>query len=95
MEDTSKIRIYKMFLFIVGIITVFGALMRFYRVNQSDFIFYDEGYYLNYNRFFYDILLANKLATWDDYRGAIWAWTRLCLGSGKALWFMISDLRLF
>lgn len=84
-----------MFLFVVGIITVFGALMRFYRVNQSDFIFYDEGYYLNYNRFFYDILFANKLATWDDYRGAVWAWVRLCLGSGKALWFMISDLRLF
>ena len=47
-------------LLIVGLVlTVLGAGLRLFQITRPDFIFYDEGMYLNYNRPFLELLSRN------------------------------------
>lgn len=80
---------------ILVIIFLTGVGLRLMRVTSNDLIFYDEGFYLNYNSKFYDLLEQHPPENWPDLRRAISFWFRLSLGSGKALWFMLADARFF
>ena len=79
---------------IVAVLLV-GSGLRLMRAATNDFIFFDEGFYLNYNSRFYDLLETHPPDNWPDLQRAVSYWFRLSLGSGKALWFMISDARFF
>ena len=72
-----------------------GILMRFYNIAESDFVFFDEGYYLNHNRLFAQKITDNFPTNLYDMFRAIYVFIRFSLASGKALWFMIVDSRIF
>lgn len=72
-----------------------GLVLRFYNITQSDFIFYDEGLYLNHNRAIGELLAAHYPANLQDFGRAFYAYLAHSLASGKGLWFILSDLRLF
>ena len=40
-------------------IVVLGVLLRLYRITANEFLFYDEGMYLGYNRSFLNLVAAN------------------------------------
>lgn len=74
---------------------LFGMALRFYRINQNDFVFYDEGYYLNFMRPFGEVLGRHLLPDAGEIGKAVWTFIRICLGTGKALWFLVVDSRVF
>ena len=79
----------------VAVTMAVGLALRFFRIATNDFVFFDEGFYLNYHRAFYDLLTRHFSQNLEDWRHAVSAWFRLSLGSGKALWFMLADARFF
>ncbi len=72
-----------------------GLFLRLWRINQSDFIFFDEGYYLNFNIRYLYIIQKFFPQNWADFWQAFWLCMRVSLGTGKAMWFAIVDSRVF
>lgn len=72
-----------------------GVILRFYQINHSDFIFYDEGYYLNFNRAFVEFADQHHFENFKDWWTGIYTCLKLSLTTGKALWFFIIDSRAF
>jgi len=84
----------------VGIIlilfVVIGVGFRFYQIAQSDFIFFDEGYYLNDDRREYvDFIAEHPLKNFKDFIRALYGDLQISLGSGKPLWIFLTNLRVF
>ncbi|MDP2654783.1 MAG: glycosyltransferase family 39 protein [Candidatus Omnitrophota bacterium] len=79
----------------VFLLISFGVILRFWKVWQADFLFYDEGFYLNHNRLVGEILKHHFPATFGDFFHALYAYLRVCLATGKALWFLLVDSRIF
>jgi len=77
------------------LVVLLGCFFRLYQINQSDFVFYDEGYYLNYSRRFGEIIQARTPFQFPEMTEAVYAFIRICLGTGKALWFLLADSRFF
>ena len=77
--------------FLIGI----GILMRFYHIATNDFVFYDEGYYLNHNRLFAELIRHNPPHGLSEIVHVMYSYVRLSLASGKGLWFMLVDSRIF
>lgn len=73
---------------------MFGLVVRFYNITSNDFIFYDEGYYLNWNRPLGEVLATHHL-NGEDLVKAFDVYVTRSLGSGKALWFLLTDSRFF
>lgn len=72
-----------------------GILFRLFRINQNDFFLYDEGYYLHYNRLLLKFMSMHFPSTMEEWKTAILIWFRFSLATGKALWFLIADSRVF
>lgn len=72
-----------------------GILFRFHHITANDFVFYDEGYYLNWNRPLGEALSHHRFTGFDEFVKAVDAYSRRSLASGKALWFMLVDARFF
>ncbi len=91
--DQAKIRkiVVILAVWVIGI----GVLFRFANITQSDFVFYDEGYYLNFNRMIGEIVDSGALTDFGQRMKAFGAYIRSSLGTGKALWFLIADSRFF
>jgi len=80
---------------LVGFILI-GIGFRFYQIAQSDFIFYDEGYYLNDDRREYvDFIARHFPHSLKDWVRAIYGDLQISLGSGKPLWLFLTNLRVF
>jgi len=80
----------------VTILLIFiGLFLRFMNIKQDHFIFYDEGYYLNYNLTIVDTINNHPLKNFYDFRQALYALLRFSLNTGKTLWFLIVDSRAF
>ena len=77
------------------LLVLLGCFFRLYQITQSDFVFYDEGYYLNYSRPFGAIIQARYPSGFSELTEAVYAYIRICLGTGKALWFLLADSRYF
>ncbi len=73
----------------------FGIVFRFFRITDDDFIFYDEGYYLNYNRQVMSIIANHHPQDFRDFFNAFGAYLRTSLASAKALWFMVVNARVY
>lgn len=80
---------------LLAAIIFWGIGMRFYRITDADFIFYDEGYYLNWARPLAEILNNHTFDHWEDRGKAVDAFVKRCFASGKTLWFLIVDSRFF
>ena len=73
----------------------FGIFFRFYRITESDFVFYDEGYYLNYNRDVMLLISRHEPDSFQEFFAAFSAYLRASLASAKALWFTIVNFRVY
>jgi len=81
--------------FLAGAVILLGIGLRFWHIAQSDFVFYDEGYYLNFNRQFGQFVSIHPPRNPADFGQLLYTHLRVSLGTGKALWFFLSDLRIF
>jgi len=76
-------------------IIVFGILLRFFEITHNNFIFYDEGMYLNHNR---ELLAKIKEFPPKDLNELLAIFKIIfysALATAKWLWFFISNLRIF
>lgn len=88
--DTQKIGWWGM-LALIGL----GILMRFFEITRDEFYLYDEGLYLNYNHMLLKLWSLHPPESWEQWKQALLAWFRFSLASGKALWFLLVDARIF
>jgi len=87
-------KIQRFLLAILGLIILVGIGMRFYHITDADFIFYDEGYYLNWSRPLGEVLSTHQLKEGEGAK-AVEAFIKRSFASGKTLWFLIADSRYF
>ena len=80
--------------FLAGAVILLGVAFRFYQITDSDFVFFDEGYYLNWNRPLGEILAVHHLKEGEVFQ-ALAAFLSHTLASGKTLWFLLVDSRFF
>jgi len=74
---------------ISGLILFAGLIIRFYHISDNQFLFYDEGMYLGYNRAFLH-LVANNPAHDLNELGIIFSLIlKTALSMPKALWFFL------
>ncbi|HOY09371.1 MAG TPA: hypothetical protein PLB05_04770 [Candidatus Omnitrophota bacterium] len=73
----------------------FGVIFRCFHITDNDFIFYDEGYYLNYNRQVMFIIANHPPQDFGDFFNAFGAYLRTSLASAKALWFLVVNARVY
>ena len=72
---------------------VIGVVLRFIHITRSGLFFFDEGYYLNYNRMFVDLASAHPPQGFKAFLDVLYALLRVSLATGKALWFFVADAR--
>ena len=82
-------------LVLAGLFISFGVLFRFFDITNNDFMFYDEGYYLNYNRLVMYIIANHAPQGFGDFFNAFGAFLRTSLASAKALWFLVVNSRVY
>ncbi len=91
----NKIKFLPLGYVLIGLLIAVGILFRFYRITDNQFIFYDEGYYLNYNYQYLKIIAQNSATNLPDIFKELSLFLRLSLRTGKALFFFLSDSRVF
>ena len=92
-KNSSKY--YMVLLCLTCLLVIVGVGLRFYNINKNDFVFYDEGYYLNYNRPLGELLMRYYPDHFQDFKKAVNTYVLISLSTGKALWFLIADARYF
>jgi hypothetical protein len=78
-----------------GLFGLGGVFLRFLDITQNTFFFFDEGYYLNFNRPVLSLIHQHPPQDFQSFLSAFYLLIRHCLGTGKALWFLIVDARVF
>ncbi len=79
----------------VLIVLAAGIFLRLWRIAEANFFLYDEGYYLNYNLRFLKLIDGHNFTGFQDFWQALHGLMRFSLATGKALWFLIVDARVF
>lgn len=79
----------------IGLVILAGLVIRYYHISDNQFLFYDEGMYLGYNRAFLNLVANNPPHNLGDLGIIISLMLRMALGTAKALWFFILNLRVF
>jgi len=74
---------------------VAGCVFRLWQITRNDFVFYDEGFYLNHNRALGEMMAAHQPLDMTNLKRAFKIYGRTCLASGKSLWFLLADARIF
>ena len=95
MKTSSSLDIQKIGWWGILILVGLGILMRFYQITQDEFYLYDEGLYLNYNHLLLKIWNLHPPQELEEWKQALLVWFRFSLASGKALWFLLVDARIF
>ena len=72
-----------------------GILARFYKITKEQFVYYDEGLYLNINRDFVLHVLQHKPASPEDWKEYLYYLLVKSLGTGKSLFLFLVDSRAF
>ncbi len=93
-RDTKR----PLLLFIMALTVVavsFGIWARFFHITQNEFFFFDEGYYLNTNRPFLESVMAYPPKNLSQLWQVVQHYLLVSLRSGKPLFFLLSDGRLF
>jgi len=79
---------------LVILLLAFGIWLRFNNILHNGFLFYDEGYYLNDDRrTFVEYVRKLYPHSFSEILQIIWGDLRISLGSGKALWIFLINLR--
>ena len=69
--------------------------MRLYKITTHNFLFYDEGMYLGYNRPFLDLVAANPPKNLNELLIILGLIFKAALNTPKSLWFFMLNLRVF
>jgi hypothetical protein len=77
------------------VILAVGVFMRFYAIARPQFFLFDEGYYLNFNYKFVEAASAFTPKNFSEWWQMFLAFLKVCLGTGKVLWFVLVDARVF
>lgn len=85
----------KKWMIVIFVILGFGLICRFWNITANQFLFYDEGMYLGYNRNFLDLVAANPPKDINELFAILGLMFKQALGTAKALWFFILNLRVF
>ena len=72
-----------------------SILLRLWRINTNEFVFYDEGMYLGYNRSFLRLVEANPPHSIGELFTILGLMAKASLTTAKALWFFLLNLRVF
>jgi len=80
---------------IIIVIIFTGLLIRLYHITDNQFLFYDEGMYLGYNRQFLDLVANNPAHNLNEFGIILSLMFKTALTTAKALWFLILNLRVF
>ena len=86
----------KSILTVLAGLTVFaGLFFRLYHISDNQFLFYDEGMYLGYNRAFLNLVANNPAHDINEFLIILSLMFKTALTTAKALWFFILNLRVF
>jgi 4-amino-4-deoxy-L-arabinose transferase-like glycosyltransferase len=80
---------------IIGLIILAGVSCRLYHISDNQFLFYDEGMYLGYNRAFLNLVANNPAHNFHEFCIILSLMFQTALTTAKALWFFILNLRVF
>jgi hypothetical protein len=72
-----------------------GVLFRLWQITAPQFLFYDEGMYLGYNRQILNLISANPPKDLPEFFVILGVLVKIALGTAKALWFFLLNLRVF
>jgi hypothetical protein len=72
-----------------------GLCLRFWNITTNQFLFYDEGMYLGYNHHFLQLVAANSPKDFHELSIILGMMVKASLGTAKALWFFLLNLRVF
>ena len=88
-------RFRKIAVVILILIVGLGVFGRFYRITENQFVYYDEGLYLNHNVNFLYYLKSHPPDSFGKFFKYIEICLHMALADGKFLWFFLSSLRGF
>ncbi|MBF0512062.1 MAG: hypothetical protein HQL13_07030 [Candidatus Omnitrophica bacterium] len=80
---------------LIGLIICIGLFLRLYHISANQFLFYDEGMYLGYNRPFLELVAKNPAHNMTELAVILSLMFKAALTTAKALWFFILNLRVF
>ena len=80
---------------IIGLIIFAGLIIRLYHISDNQFLFYDEGMYLGYNRSFLHLVANNPAHDLNELGIILSLILKTALSMPKALWFFLLSLRVF
>ena len=87
--------IKKLIIIILCVVILGGIYFRFYEIIQNKFFYYDEGYYLNFNRRVLEAVENNRPYDLKNFFKALEVIFKGALNSNKLLWYFLLDLRVF
>jgi len=79
----------------IGVLVLIGMAIRLYHITANQFLFYDEGMYIGYNRAFLDLVANNPAHNLGELAIILGLILKAALSTPKALWFLILNLRVF
>lgn len=82
------------FISLTGLILL-GVSFRLFEITKNEFYFYDEGYYLSYNYTGLKMIDGNLSGAREELPKMVRAFFRIAMMSGKGLWFILADSRVF
>ncbi|HNV24100.1 MAG TPA: hypothetical protein PKH98_04345, partial [Candidatus Omnitrophota bacterium] len=65
--DFFRIDFKKTVFFILGLLIMIGIFMRFHRIAENQFFFYDEGLWLNSGRPFVELIQKNPAKDFSEF----------------------------
>lgn len=77
------------------VLAAVAVCLRLYGITANDLLFYDEGMYLGYNRAFLHLVAANPPKDLHELSVILDIMLKTALGTPKALWFFLLNLRVF
>ncbi|MFH1359430.1 MAG: hypothetical protein ABIJ41_00140 [Candidatus Omnitrophota bacterium] len=95
MDNTISPSIRRPIITLVIFLSLVGVGLRFYHITSNDFVFYDEGLYLNHSRNLLELIEQHFPQNISDCRKVVNLWFKSSLSMTKVLWVMVSDIRVF
>ena len=87
-----KFQRWQPLLFLALLVAIFS---RFWHIMNNQFLFYDEGMYLGYNRKFLDLVATNPPKDIHELFIILGLMFKASLSTAKSLWFFLLNLRVF
>ncbi len=91
----NKLRLTWQMVLLLSVLVVWVLFLRFYHITDNQFLFYDEGMYLGYNRGLLNLVATNPPHSLSELLAILGLMFKAALTTAKALWFFVLNLRVF